>query len=75
QDFKISRFDQYFLRGDIVAKPNFQFEKRQKEIAKKKKHEEKLKRKQEKNTVPADEANPDQTAPESVTPVVNPDLS
>ncbi len=58
-----------------MAKPNFQFEKRQKEIAKKKKHEEKLKRKQEKNTVPADEANPDQTAPESVTPVVNPDLS
>ena len=51
-------------RGDIVAKPNFQFEKRQKELAKKKKNEEKLKRKLEKNTVQPDaEANPEQTEP------------
>lgn len=33
-----------------LAKPNFQYEKRQKELEKKKKKEEKLKRKQEKNT-------------------------
>jgi len=45
-----------------VAKPNFQFEKRQKELAKKKKNEEKLKRRLEKNTVPPGaEANPEQT--------------
>ena len=43
-----------------MAKPNFQFEKRQKELAKKKKNEEKLKRKLEKNTVQPDpEAGPD----------------
>jgi hypothetical protein len=49
-----------------LAKPNFQFEKRQKELEKKRKNEEKLKRKLEKNTpqpgdVPSDE-NPDQPA-------------
>jgi hypothetical protein len=33
-----------------LAKPNFQYEKRQKELEKKKKKEEKLKRKQEKNS-------------------------
>ena len=32
-----------------MAKPNFQFEKRQKELEKKRKKEEKLKKKQEKN--------------------------
>lgn len=35
-----------------MAKPNFQFEKRQKELAKKKKNEEKLKRKLEKHNAP-----------------------
>jgi hypothetical protein len=33
-----------------LAKPNFQFEKRQKELEKKRKNEEKLKRKLEKHT-------------------------
>ena len=40
-----------------MAKPNFQYEKRQKELEKKKKKEEKLARKQEKNvTEPTDGA-------------------
>ncbi len=34
-----------------MGKPNFQFQKRQKELAKKKKNEEKRRRKLEKNTV------------------------
>jgi len=38
-----------------LAKPNFQYEKRQKELEKKKKKEEKLKRKQEKTAEPGDE--------------------
>jgi phage protein D len=36
-------------RSCTLAKPNFDFQKRQKEIAKKKKHEEKKKRKLEKS--------------------------
>ncbi len=39
-----------------MAKPNYQFEKRQKELAKKKKKEEKLARKQAGTPEPADEA-------------------
>jgi hypothetical protein len=35
-----------FLRGDPMAKPNYSFEKRQREIAQKKKKEEKLAQKQ-----------------------------
>lgn len=35
-----------------MAKPNYQYEKRQKDLAKKKKQEEKRLRKLEKNTVP-----------------------
>jgi hypothetical protein len=35
-----------------LAKPNYQYEKRQKDLAKKKKQEEKRLRKLEKNTVP-----------------------
>ncbi len=38
-----------------MAKPNFQFEKRQKELEKKKKKEEKKQRKLEKNELPATE--------------------
>ena len=34
-----------------MAKPNFQFQKRQKELEKKKKNEEKIQRKLEKNSV------------------------
>ncbi len=37
-------------KGQPLAKPNFDFQKRQKEIAKKKKNEEKRQRKMEKNT-------------------------
>jgi hypothetical protein len=43
-----------------LAKPNYQYEKRQKDLAKKKKQEEKRLRKLEKATVPAAES-PDQT--------------
>ena len=43
-----------------MAKPNFDFQKRQKEIAKKKKNEEKRQRKMEKNTT-APAENPLQT--------------
>ena len=42
-----------------MAKPNYQFEKRQKDLAKKKKQEEKRLRKLEKNAVP-EAVNPDQ---------------
>jgi len=49
-----------------LAKPNYQYEKRQKDLAKKKKQEEKRLRKLEKSTV-ADVVNPDQApAPELV---------
>jgi hypothetical protein len=41
------------LKGDALAKPNFQFQKRQKELEKKKKQEEKRLRKLERHTVPA----------------------
>jgi hypothetical protein len=42
-----------------LAKPNYQYEKRQKDLAKKKKQEEKRLRKLEKSTVPVVD-NPDQ---------------
>jgi hypothetical protein len=42
-----------------MAKPNFQFQKRQKELEKKKKNEEKLQRKRDKNAVQPEEG-PDQ---------------
>ena len=44
-----------------MAKPNYQYEKRQKDLAKKKKQEEKRLRKLEKNTVPIVD-NPDQAS-------------
>lgn len=40
-------------KGDALAKPNFQFQKRQKELEKKKKQEEKRLRKLERHAVPA----------------------
>ena len=40
-------------KGDALAKPNFQFQKRQKELEKKKKQEEKRLRKAERHAVPA----------------------
>ena len=39
-----------------MAKPNFQFQKRQKELEKKKKNEEKMQRKLEKNSIQPTEA-------------------
>jgi len=42
-----------------MAKPNFQFQKRQKELERKKKNEEKLQRKREKS-IGLTEENPDQ---------------
>ena len=47
-----------------MAKPNYQFEKRQKDIAKKKKNEEKRQRKLDKKNVPSGE-NPDQPLQEA----------
>jgi hypothetical protein len=55
-------------KDDKLAKPNYQYEKRQKDLAKKKKQEEKRLRKLEKNTVPTVD-NPDQLP----TPVPAPD--
>ncbi len=46
-----------------MAKPNYQFEKRQKDLAKKKKNEEKRQRKLEKKNIASAEA-PDQSADE-----------
>jgi len=46
-----------------LAKPNYQFEKRQKDIAKKKKNEEKRQRKLDKKNVQSSE-NPEQTLDE-----------
>jgi len=43
-----------------MAKPNFQFQKRQKELEKKKKNEEKLQRKRAKGTIQPEE-DPDQS--------------
>jgi len=50
-----------------LAKPNYQYEKRQKDLAKKKKQEEKRLRKLEKNTV-SDVVNPDQPPPTGLAP-------
>jgi len=46
-----------------LAKPNFQYEKRQKELEKKRKKDEKSQRKLDKNAPPS--ANPDQPAGEA----------
>ncbi|KAF0220615.1 MAG: hypothetical protein FD174_939 [Geobacteraceae bacterium] len=55
-----------FKGGDTMAKPNFQFQKRQKELEKKKKNEEKLQRKLDKNNKQPEE-NPDQLPEERET--------
>ncbi|MFA7059640.1 MAG: hypothetical protein WC156_02330 [Pedobacter sp.] len=47
-----------------MAKPNFQFQKRQKELEKKKKNEEKMQRKLEKNSIQPTE-DPNQVPEES----------
>jgi hypothetical protein len=53
--------------GDKLAKPNYQYEKRQKDLAKKKKQEEKRLRKLEKNTAAVVD-NPEQAAPPAPAP-------
>ena len=50
-----------------MAKPNFQFEKRQKELEKKRKNEEKLRRKLEKKAGVSAPAQPDTDAEHGVT--------
>jgi hypothetical protein len=49
------------INGETLAKPNYQYEKRQRDLAKKKKKEEKRQRKLDKNQTQADE-NGDQAA-------------
>ena len=51
-----------------MAQPNYQFQKRQKDLAKKKKKEEKLQRKLQKNT-PSEESPVAENEGESETPV------
>lgn len=56
-----------------MAKPNFQFEKRQKELEKKRKNEEKLRRKLEKKLAPEgarQETDADSSASDSAPPAV-----
>jgi len=48
-------------KGNAMAKPNYEFKKRQKELAKKKKKEEKKQRKQENKSVENDETEKDTT--------------
>ena len=48
------------LRGNNLAQPNFQYEKRQKDLIKKKKQEEKRQRKLDKNKTQPEES-PDQS--------------
>ncbi len=45
-----------------MAKPNYQYEKRQRDLAKKKKQEEKKQRKLDKSNVSPEEETPDQPA-------------
>ena len=51
--------------GANLAKPNYQFEKRQKDLAKKKKNEEKRQRKLDKKNIQSSE-NPDQPPEQSL---------
>jgi hypothetical protein len=52
-----------------LAKPNFEYQKRQKELEKKKKKEEKLQRRLEKKSVPAEGAT--ETPPEAGVPLAD----
>jgi hypothetical protein len=54
-----AHFVHFFLRRPPVGKPNFNFQKRQKELAKQKKNEEKRQRKLTKNALkPAEDGKP-----------------
>lgn len=59
----IIRFN-FIREGALVAKPNYQFQKRQKELQKKKKMEEKRQRKLEKSAAQSSES-PDQSPDQS----------
>lgn len=48
-------------RESNVAKPNYQYEKRQRDLAKKKKKDEKLKKKQQSKDLPDDATDADST--------------
>src|SRR2546428_12552150 len=50
------------LGGDQLAKPNFEYQKRQKELEKKKKKEEKLQRRLEKKNAPTGDVSPAEPA-------------
>jgi len=52
-----------------LAKPNFEYQKRQKELEKKRKKEEKLKRRQERHTAPSDGEAPTTPPAEGTDPV------
>jgi len=54
QSVRTSRPRHASLQGGPVAKPNYSFEKRQRELAKKKKKEEKAQRKLAKSSAPGD---------------------
>ncbi|CDH46319.1 MAG: hypothetical protein IPL59_02495 [Candidatus Competibacteraceae bacterium] len=49
-----------------MAKPNYQYEKRQKDLAKKKKQEEKRQKKVDKSSVPPEQATEDMEAAETM---------
>ncbi len=51
-----------------MAKPNFEYQKRQKELEKKRKKEEKLKKRQERHAPPADESSGARTRLATETP-------
>lgn len=50
------------IKGDLLAKPNYQFEKRQKELAKKNKKEEKRRQKEAGVTETADDGSQTESA-------------
>jgi hypothetical protein len=56
------------IKGDLLAKPNYQFEKRQKELAKKNKKEEKRQKKVVDNTATDDvsQETPSRTMPAAI---------
>ena len=56
------------MRSVALAKPNFEYQKRQKELEKKRKKEEKLKRRQERHAAPADGEAPAAPPPEGSDP-------
>jgi hypothetical protein len=59
------------MHEDIMAKTNFQYEKRQRELEKKKKAEEKARRKQEAKQHKDGEAAPDEDSAEVAEPARN----